>query len=152
MKNILYVGNMSIKHTYVLVDAEVNLKGWMEIRFICKFWPISLLLDPDPHSQNRSRFRSGSGRAKLMRTRIRNTENTWKYEKNLHEKIYLWLFQLPRSWPKSTMSRCRVTRATRLAWRAWTTSCWSCGATTPLSSLHSPLISASSMQAWRSNR
>ncbi len=32
----------------------------LEIRFICKFWSISLLLNPDPHSQNGS----GSRRAK----------------------------------------------------------------------------------------
>ncbi len=37
--------------------------GQLEIRVICKLWTISLLLDPDPHSQ----YGSGSRRAKLMR-------------------------------------------------------------------------------------
>ncbi len=44
----------------------------LEIRFICTFWSISLLLDADPNSQYGSG--SGSRRAKSMRIRIRNTK------------------------------------------------------------------------------
>jgi hypothetical protein len=49
MKNILYVGNRSY--------LNVGTKGFLErleIRFVGKYWSISLLLDPDPHSQNGS--------------------------------------------------------------------------------------------------
>ncbi len=41
----------------------------LEIRFICKFWSISFLLDSDTHSK----YGSESRRAKSMRLRIHNT-------------------------------------------------------------------------------
>jgi hypothetical protein len=58
MKNILYVGNRSY--------LNVGTKGFferLEIRFVGKYWSISLLLDPDPHSQ----YGTGCRRAKSMR-------------------------------------------------------------------------------------
>ncbi len=53
MKNILKVGNRS--KTYIQ-----RCKSLSETRFICKFLSISMLLDPDPHSQ----YGSGSKTAK----------------------------------------------------------------------------------------
>jgi hypothetical protein len=41
----------------------------LKVRFICKFVSISMLLDPDPHSQ----YGSGSRTAKSLRIRIHNT-------------------------------------------------------------------------------
>jgi hypothetical protein len=47
------------KHTYVGTTAI----QWLNIRFFFLFWSISLLLDPEPHSQ----YGSGSRRAKSKR-------------------------------------------------------------------------------------
>ncbi len=48
MKNMLNVGNMSLK-TY-LRRYKAILKGWISGLYICYSWAFSLLLDPDPHS------------------------------------------------------------------------------------------------------
>jgi hypothetical protein len=59
MENILKVAKMSKN-----VPKKVQKIFYRQkIRFLCKLWPISMLLDPDPHSQ----YGSGSKTAKRIR-------------------------------------------------------------------------------------
>ncbi len=53
-----------------------NLLERLKIRFICKFCSVSLLLDPDPHSQY------GSGSRNAVITGIRNTAGQWRLVEN----------------------------------------------------------------------
>jgi hypothetical protein len=52
MKNSLYVGTVLGHKTY-LFRYKSHFES-LEIGLICAFWSISLLLDPDPHSQYES--------------------------------------------------------------------------------------------------
>ncbi len=61
MKNILYFSYYVIKKYLRRNKSKFERP---EIRIICKFWSISLLLDPYPHQH--SQHRSVSGRAKSM--------------------------------------------------------------------------------------
>jgi hypothetical protein len=65
--------NFYVTNIHVVIGHKTNLYKStferLEIRFICLFWSMSLLLDPDPHSQ----YEYGYRKAKLMRIRIHNT-------------------------------------------------------------------------------
>jgi hypothetical protein len=52
----MLIGHSKTYRTYI--GTKALLEGWN-----CKFWPIQLLLDPDPHSH----YESASRRAKSMR-------------------------------------------------------------------------------------
>jgi hypothetical protein len=58
MKNILKVGvrskNIRYRRRYKALFEK------QETRFICKFWSISMLLDPDPDPHGQNAFESGS--------------------------------------------------------------------------------------------
>ncbi len=69
MKNVLYVSSVICQKTY-LRSFESHFER-LEIRFICQFWSVSLLLDPDSHSQYGSGSVSRRENSRLIR--IQNT-------------------------------------------------------------------------------
>ncbi len=83
MKNIPKVGNMSENiPTKEHTTRSLRLLEKQKTRFTCKFWSISMLLDPDPH------FKDGSGSdsrtAKWIRIQgIRNQSIAFKDQKKL---------------------------------------------------------------------